>query len=185
MIKKWTLLREEDISPSKWMRVFRHEVRMPDNTLIDDYYITRLGQVALVLPLTNTNEIVFVNQYKHGAGEILLELPAGLLQENKTIEESALAELEEETGIKTTLDNLVSLGKVASNPTKTNHITYGFLARGLSFNSVQKLDLTEDIELVKMSPKQALEKIASGQIWVADTVAFIMRAYLLFPELFR
>ncbi len=185
MIEKWKLIEEEDVSPSKWFPVMRHTVETHHNNIIDDFYIAPFGNVVMVLPITVDSEVIFVRQYKHGAGEILIELPAGFQQKDKTIEDSALAELEEETGIKTTVDNLVSLGKLCNNPTKTTHITHGFLATGLTFNSRQNFDTTENIELVKIAPNDILPMIASGQIWVGDTVAFIMKAYLLFPDIFK
>lgn len=185
MIEKWTILGEKDVSPSKWFPVLQHKIRLVNDTVIDDYFIAPFGNVAMVLAITKEEEVVFVRQYKHGTGEILIELPAGFQQANKTIEESALAELEEETGIKTSLTNLFSLGKIANNPTKTTHITYGFLARDLTFNSQQHFDETEDIELVKIPCKSVLNSIRSGEIWVGDTVSFIMKASLMFPELFH
>jgi ADP-ribose pyrophosphatase len=185
MIKKWTILDEEDVSPSKWFPVRRHTIRLSNDQVIDDFFTAPFGNVAMILPLTKEKEIVFVRQYKHGAGEIFLELPAGFQQTGKTIEESALAELEEETGIRTSLENLVSLGKIVNNPTKTNHTTFGFLASDLTFNSKQAFDSTEDIELAMFSPKEVLNMIGSGEIYVGDTVAFIMKAHLQFPGLFR
>ncbi|MCE3229541.1 MAG: hydrolase [Bacteroidetes bacterium] len=185
MAKKWKIIGEENVSPSKWFPIIRHEVKLASGKTIDDFFTAPFGNVAMVLPLTKENEIVFVKQYKHGVGEILIELPAGFKQLNKSIEKTALAELEEETGIKTTLKNLIPLGKFCNNPTKTKHITYGFLAKNLSFNSNQNLEITEEIELLKLSPKETLRMISSGEIWVADTVAFILKAQMLYPKLFK
>ncbi|MBL7932685.1 MAG: NUDIX hydrolase, partial [Bacteroidia bacterium] len=95
MISKWQIIQQQDVSPSKWFPVFKHKVKLANEKIIDDFFIAPFGNVAMVLPITTHNEIVFVKQYRHGTGEILLELPAGIQQENKSIEESALAELEE------------------------------------------------------------------------------------------
>ena len=185
MIKKWTILDEEDVSPSKWFPVLRHQVRLSNSKIVDDFFTAPFSNVAMILPITTENEFVFVRQYRHGAGEILIELPAGFQQANKTVEETAVAELEEETGIKTSLDNLISLGRIANNPAKTKHFTFGFIAKNLTFNSKQALDSTEDIELVKVLPKKVLSMISSGEIWVGDSVSFIIKSYLMFPDLFR
>lgn len=185
MLQKWTVIKEEDISPSKWMPVLRHTVQLPNNTVVDDYYFSPLGNVAMIMAFTNTNKIVLVRQYKHGLGEILVELPGGMQHHNATMEACAVAELEEETGIKVSERELIALGKIAGNPTKTNQVTYGYIVKNAVFNAVQKLDSTEEIELLTVTPKELLQMTASGQIWVADTVAFIMKAYLLFPELFE
>ncbi len=184
-MKKWKILKEKDVSPSKWFPVIQHKVKLSDGTIINDYFISPMGKVAMILPITTKNKIVLVKQYKHALGKILIELPAGFQQKDKTLKESALAELEEETGIKTTEDNLVLLGKTANNPTKTTQVTYCYIAKNLEFNSKQKLEVTEDIKILKVSPKKALKMVEAGEIWVADSVVNILRAYLKYPNLFK
>lgn len=185
MIQKWTVLKEEDVSPSKWMPVLRHTVQLPGDKVVDDYYITRLGNVAVVLAITVDNNAVLIRQYKHGTGEVLLELPGGMQHKHPTMEQCAAAELKEETGIMVLPEQLIPLGKIAGNPAKTDQITYGFLVKDVSFNSSRQLDHTEDIELALMSPKELIGLIASGEIWVSDTVALVLKARLLYPDLFE
>lgn len=184
MLTKWKILAEEDVSPSTWFPVLRHTVELPGNKIIDDYYLSPFGNAVMILPVTSKNEIVLVRQYKHGIGEILTELPAGFQQAGKSIEDSALAELQEETGICTVAANLEFVGRISNNPTKTNQVTHGFLARNLEFNAKQSFDATEDIELVVVSPARVLDMVIKGEIWTGDSVAMIMKVYLSHPELF-
>lgn len=184
-MKKWKVLKETDVSPSKWFPIKQHEIELPDGQIIDDYFITTLGNVGMILPITKENEIILVRQYKHGVNEIMIELPAGFQQKNKSIEASALAELEEETGIKTQLNNLIPIGKFSNTPTKSTHVTYGFLAKDLVFNSKQNLDETEEIEIMKKTPREVLEMVKNEEIWVGDSVGVIMKAYLMFPDIFK
>lgn len=184
MIQKWTVLKEEDISPSEWMPIVRHTVQLANKNIVDDYYLALLGNVAMVMAVTTDNKIVLVRQYKHGIGEIMTELPGGMQHSHVTMEACALAELEEETGIKADAAQIIAIGKIAGNPTKTNQITYGFIVKDAVFNATQKFDANEDIELVIVTPKELLQMVANGQVWVADTVAFIMKASLLHPEIF-
>ncbi len=173
------------MSPSPWFPIVQHTVELPNGKLVEDYYVTTLGNVAIVLPFTADGYIVLVEQYKHGHEEILLELPAGFVQEGKTVIESAIAELEEETGIKADESALTSLGKVAHIPTKSTQIAYGFLATGLSFNSQQNFDDLEEINVVLKRPKEVIEMVINGKIWVSDSVCFILKAYHLYPNLFK
>jgi len=184
-MKKWKLLKETDVSPSKWFPIKQHKVELPNGTIIDDYFITTLGNVGMILPITKENKIVLVKQYKHGVEDVLIELPAGFQQNNKSIEESALAELEEETGIKTAVENLKPIGKISNTPTKSTHVTYGYLATELEFNSIQNLEITEDIEIIQQTPLETIEMIKNGEIWVGDSVGLIMKAYLMYPEIFK
>lgn len=180
----WQVLEEKDVSPSRWFPILQHKVKLPNGIVIDDYFFSPIGNVVMVLPLTSEGNFILVKQYKHGLQEIFLELPGGMQQKGKSIEASAIAELEEETGIKINEDRLIPLGKIANNPTKTNQITYGFLVKNAEFNSAQRLDSTEQIELISVTPTEALELIKDGTIRTSDTVALIFKAYLNHPEIF-
>jgi len=184
IIKSWTVLEQEDVSPSPWFPLMRDTVKLPAGLILNDYYYAPLGDVVQVLALTPQHEVVLVRQYKHGIGQILLELPGGMQQPGKGIIESALAELEEETGVKGEADKLISLGKIAINPTKLKQITYGYILFDAEFNSVQKPDPTEVIELILMPAKQVLQKVKDGEIWVTDSVCFILKAAILYPDIF-
>ncbi len=183
-IQKWTVLKEEDVSPSPWFPVIKHKVQLANGNVVDDYFFSPLGDVVQVLPVTKNNEVVLVKQYKHGMGEILLELPGGMQQKNRSVIESALNELEEETGIKTTADKLISLGKIANNPTKLKQVTYGFIMFDAEFNAVQKLDSTEDIQVVTLPAPQVLQMALKNEIWVTDSLNFILKAALAYPDVF-
>jgi ADP-ribose pyrophosphatase len=184
-IQKWMLIKEEDVSPSPWFPLLKHTVKLANGTIIDDYYFSPLGDVVQVLPITKNNEVVLVKQYKHGIGEILLELPGGMQQKNKSVIQSALNELEEETGIKTTADKLISLGKIANNPTKLKQVTYGFIMFDAEFNAVQKLDATEDIQVITIPAPQVLQMALNNEIWVTDSLNFILKAALAYPDVFK
>lgn len=183
-IQKWTVIKEEDVSPSPWFPVLKHTVKLANGNIIDDYYFSPLGDVVQVLPITKNNEVVLVRQYKHGMGEILLELPGGMQQKNRSVIESALNELEEETGIKTTADKLISLGKIANNPTKLKQVTYGFMLFDAEFNAVQKLDATEDIQIITLPAPEVLRMAINNEVWVTDSLNFILKAALAYPDIF-
>ncbi|MCC8410171.1 NUDIX hydrolase [Mucilaginibacter sp. UR6-1] len=183
-IKPWKLLSEEDVSPSPWFPILKHAVELANGSIVDDYYFSPLGDVVQVLAITKNNEVVLVEQYKHALSQVLLELPGGMQQKNKSIIESALNELEEETGIKATADRLIPMGKIANNPTKLRQITYGFVLFDAEFNSAQKLDITEDINVITLPAPQVLQKAIDGEIWVTDSLNLIFKTALAYPEIF-
>ncbi len=180
-IKNWEILEEKDISPSKWFPLFVHKVQLPDGKIIEDYYVSKLGDVAMVVALTAKRELVLVKQYKHGVREITLELPAGRV-ESRTPKEAAKKELREETGI--IANELIPIGSVFVAPSKDSTITHGFLLKNAQVQKKQQLDDTEDIELVFIPLQELDEKIKSGKIRASDTIALITLARLNNPELF-
>lgn len=175
-------MEEKDISPSKWFPLFIHEVRLPDGEVLNDYYVSKLGDVAMVVAVTKDKEIVFVRQYKHGVQEIILELPAGRIGNNKP-EVSAREELMEETGIRA--DKLVSLGQIYVAPSKDSTKTYGFLVENAKITEKQKLDFTEDIEVVLVPIRKLNQMIMSGEIMAADTLALLSIARVKHPHAFK
>ncbi|MCO5143213.1 MAG: NUDIX hydrolase [Oligoflexia bacterium] len=183
-MQKWKILNEEDISPSKWFPLVKQSVQLPNEKILDDYYIARLGNVSMTIPITANKEIVFVCQYKNGIAEFTLELPAGFIEANQTPEEAAIAELEQETGIKTS--NLKFVGELWTMPTKVDTRLYGFIAVDVTVNSKQKLDLSENIEIVYVATTNGeLESlIKEGKINCSDTLALLALAKMKFPDLF-
>lgn len=183
-IKPWKLISEQDVSPSPWFPILKHAVELANGSIVDDYYFSPLGDVAQVLAITKKNEVVLVKQYKHALSQILIELPGGMQQKDRSIIESALNELEEETGIKATAEQLVPMGKIANNPTKLKQITYGFVLFNAEFNSEQKLDSTEDIQVLTLPAPQVLQMAIDGDIWVTDSLNLIFKTALAYPEIF-
>lgn len=183
-IQKWTVLEDKDVSPSPWFPLHLHKVQLPNGHVVDDYYLSPLGDVVQVLALTAQNEVVLVRQYKHGISEITLEIPGGMQQKNKSLLESAVNELEEETGVKVAQDRLEFLGRIVINPTKLKQVTYGYIVHDVEFNSVQKPDITEALEVVTVPAPQVLEKVLNGEIYITDSVSFILMAAMKYPEIF-
>lgn len=181
-IKPWKIVEEKDISHSKWFPLFVHKVELGNGKVIDDYYVSKLGDIVMIIAITRDKEIAFVRQYKHGLREITIELPAGRVEkENPTY--TAKKELEEETGI--IADELISLGEIYLDSTKDSSITFGFLVKDAEIKGKQKLDETEDIEVILIPMKDIDNKIQSGEIKNAATVALLSIARMKFPELFK
>ena len=171
-LKKWKSLNSKMVINHQWCKVRQDEIELPNGKIIDDYFVNIRPEVALILPITSNDEIVFVRQYRHGAGEILLELPAGTFNpKEESPQAAAIRELKEETGY--IPDNVIQLATLYDNPVKdTNKITL-FLAENVIKAGKQELDVTEEIEVVLIPIKRLTEKIASGEISVAGTVAAI------------
>ncbi|MEO1402490.1 MAG: NUDIX hydrolase [Cyanobacteria bacterium J06635_1] len=178
--KKWQILRFSvgEARPSHlafdhpWYKVRQDVVRLPNGQIIDDYFVSVRPDVALVLPITPQAEIVFVYQYRHGAQAVLLELPAGTFAPHtEKAEVAALRELEEETGY--TTDTLIPLSTLYDNPVKETNQIHLFLAKDVSQSMTQKLDVTEDIDVVRVPITEIHERIRAGEIQVAGTLAAI------------
>lgn len=173
-IQKWEILRSHLAFNHPWCQVRQDQVQLPNGQTIDDYFITIRPEIALIVALTPQQELLLVRQYKHGAGEILLELPGGMIDPQETPETAARRELLEETGYTPT--HLIKLTTLYDNPTKdTNHL-HLFLAQNIIKTTQPQLDITEEIELVFIPFDQALSLISQGEICVAGSIAGILLA---------
>lgn len=172
-VQKWQRLASTVVLNHRWFRVRRDRVRLPDGTEIDDFFIREAPDIALVLPVTPDGEIVFVRQYRHGVGDVLLELPAGSFDPTAEDAETAAArELLEETGYRA--PQWETLARLYDNPVKDTNRVHLFLARGATCDRPQTLDITEQIEVVRLSREAAIAGVASGEICVAGSVAALL-----------
>lgn len=172
-LQKWQILHSELVFNHPWYKVRRDRVVLPNGAIIDDYFLSERLDVALVFALTPENEIIFVRQYRHGAGEILLELPAGTFDPTTESANSAASrELREETGYSS--DRLIPLGILYDNPVKETNKIHLFLAQNVNHLGEQVLDITEEIEVVLVPISSMLQMIAQGKICVAGSVAAVI-----------
>lgn len=174
-IERWKTLKSEIVFNHKWYTLRRDHVELPSGQVLDDYFVSVRPNVVLTFPVTADNQVIFVRQYKHGAGDIFLELPGGVIDEGETDPlEAAKREMLEETGY--TSNEVEFLIEVIDNPTKdTNKISF-FLARNVELVAAQDLDETENIEVVQVPLTEVESLVLSGKINVSGTVSLCLLA---------
>lgn len=80
-----------------FLTVVRDRVRLPNGLAATREYVRHPGAVAVV-PIRDDGRLVMVRQYRHPIGRVLLEWPAGKLDEGEPVLACAARELREETG---------------------------------------------------------------------------------------
>jgi len=174
-IEKWKILKTDIALDNKWCVVHKDTVALPSGKIIDDYYLNIRPDVVLIFPITPDGKVIMVRQYKHGAKEILLEFPGGVVDEKEdSIEAAALRELREETGYATA--NLELLTAVYDNPTKDTNKIFFFLARNVEKLHDIEFDLTEDIETVEIPIEKIPFMIKAQEIKVSGSIAIYYMA---------
>jgi len=169
-LEKWKILQSQMALNHPWCKVRRDRIKLPDGKIIDDYFVNIRPDVAIILPVTNNQEIIFVKQYRHAIGDFFIELPAGGFNpEQESGEVAAIRELEEETGY--VASNIKKLATFYDKPSKDTNQLHLYLAENVVKTGNLKLDITEEIEVILIPIDEVLEKIKKGEICVAGTVA--------------
>jgi len=174
-IEPWEILKSEIAFHNKWVTIQKDAVKLPNGTVIDDYYVNVRPEVAIALPVTKDGKAIMVRQYKHGGKEILLEFPGGVFDAaTETPKEGALREMREETGYYS--DEMFYLGKVFDDPTKDSNSIHFFLAKNAFKKFEPEPDLTENIEIMEVSFEDIPELIKANKIRVCGTIAIYAMA---------
>lgn len=103
-------------------------VRLPDGRTIDDYYVVRLPDYALVFAEMRDGTVPLLRQYKHGPRRECLTFPGGGIEEDEAPIEAARRELLEELGL--AADDWRSLGAFVANANQGCNTAHLFHARG-------------------------------------------------------
>lgn len=154
----------------KIVKITVDKLRMPDGSEAYRETVIRGKNAAAVLAVDNDGSLIFVRQYRHAFGEMLLEIPAGVLEDGEEPEEGVLRELEEETGKKAeTLEFLCEMYPTVGYCTEKIQL---FIATDM-IEGQQKLDADEFLEIEKYTPEEAVEMIYKGEIKDGKTIAAI------------
>jgi 8-oxo-dGTP pyrophosphatase MutT (NUDIX family) len=127
-----------------------------------DFYVIEAPDWINIIPLTAQDNIVMIEQYRHGSCEVTLEIPGGMVDQGEAPQSAALREMLEETGY--AASEALLLGKTRPNPAIQNNWIHTFVARDAQYRGVPVFDSTEHtaVRLVPLADVPAL--IADGTI---------------------
>lgn len=145
----------------KWLSLRADTCQMPDGKIVEPFYIIEYSTWVHVVALTKNQEVVLVEQYRHGIQKTVLELPGGCM-EVEDIEPllAAKRELLEETGY--TSNTFIEIGVISPNPSSHNNFIHSFLATDVELVADLKLDDTEEINVVILPLNKVIESIDNG-----------------------
>lgn len=157
------------------------KVRYPDGSLGELEMVRHRGAAA-VLPLVHPRErsdgetstgVVLLRQYRHAAGGVIWEVPAGKLDGDESPESCARRELREEAGVEA--ERLHHLTRLLTTPGFTDERIDLYVATGLVFRASAPED-HEFIEVHVLDFERALQMVDGGVITDGKTVACLLMA---------
>jgi ADP-ribose pyrophosphatase len=144
-----------------------------DDVRLEDGHVSKLEVVEHVQSMTvvaidSEQRIVLVRQYRHPAGQELLETPAGCLDPGESAEDSVNRELAEEAGLRAR--KVTPIGGFYLAPGWATEYMHVFLAQDL-YESHAEADEDERIEVVLLPIAEWEAKIAAGEITDCKSIA--------------
>lgn len=170
--QKWEVLESKTRVKDKFINVRTDKCRATNGDILD-YHVLSYTDWVNVIPFdAQTQELILVDEYRHGIGEPVLGLAGGAvdkedgLSAEQAARAAALRELKEETGHRVDAAQLVL--KSMTNPATHNNWVYSYLA----FNAVDEGETAFDpgdgefCITVKRDFVHVLEAISSGELQV-------------------
>ncbi len=161
-VEKWKVLDSEYVVKRPWLTARRERVQLPNGQIHNEYYVLEYPTWVNVIAIRPDGRFVMIEQYRHGLGEVGIELSAGCAEEGEDPLDAAKRELAEETGYTGgtwTLNCVIS-----ANPATSNNLSYCYIAEGVTSTEKQHLDRTEDIAVRIFSREEVLEMLRSDKI---------------------
>ncbi len=171
LIMEEKILATQDIFKGRIVNLKVHDVDLPNGQQSKREIIYHQGAVAIVA-LDEAYNVLLVKQFRLAAGQVTLEIPAGLLEPDEDPLAAVGRELQEETGYRPL--NLQSLGGVYVAPGYTTEYIHLYYATAYEYAPLQQDD-DEFVESVKMPMTQALQLIETGEIIEAKTIVALLR----------
>jgi ADP-ribose pyrophosphatase len=147
-------------------------VRNPEGREMQVDIVEHSGAVV-ILPFDSDGKLWFVRQYRHPTEKVLLEFPAGTLENGEDPRECAIRECREEIGMMP--GEIAELGGFYLAPGYSTEYLHVYSATDLSPSPLEP-DADEAFEIERLSLEQIRAKIDSNEIEDAKTLASL---YLL------
>lgn len=144
---------------------------MPSKTQAEDYHSLQQADYVNVLAITNDGRVPLVRQYRPALEKLTLELPGGLREGNEAPEQTALRELEEETGLQA-VSAPCALGCLNPDPGRLENRLWGYIVHVHS-RDVQTWRPEPGVERMLVSRAQLRELVLGGQFDHALHIALI------------
>jgi len=169
--RPWEVLDSKVLLEGKYLRVARERVRVGSGAVIDDYHVVTSPSWAAIVCVTEDEELVLVQQYRHGHKGASLELPAGIVDPGEDVLAGAVRELREETGYES--EGVELFWKIRPEPARHEQWAHFAVATGARKGGEQQLDETEDIRIVTR-PLAELDAIVGEMVHGVHVAALLL-----------
>lgn len=131
----------------------------------------KAGEAVVIFPITEDNKVIMVQEPRTPIGQVILALPAGMIEPGEKPEDAAIRELEEETGY--LASNIKFLREYYPSVGYTNEKLKLYLATDFT-KTEQHLDPEEDINVIEVPFEELVKMLDKNEIITASATIAIM-----------
>jgi 8-oxo-dGTP pyrophosphatase MutT (NUDIX family) len=163
MIRPWQKLGSKPVGDFRIFTVRSDEKISPRTAEKHDFYIIDCVDWVNVLALTPDQQLVMVEQYRHGSNTIELEIPGGIMDaKDSSAVETGVRELREETGYEG--EKARVLGSVFANPAIMSNRSHVVLVENCAPRHPVQFDGGEDLVTRLVPVAEVKQLVARSEI---------------------
>lgn len=143
MIEPWQLLATRDGFRNRWLHVVLDSVRLPDGNIYEYTTIRRDKAGVAVAVLNPDGQLLLEQEYRLPVGQVIYQIPGGLVDVGEDPAAGIRRELREETGL--VAGELRYLGSFWNNPASSDGQCHLFACRDYQEGDAARHDPAEFI----------------------------------------
>lgn len=157
----WSVTASRHVLRDRWISVRADDCLTAEGARVAPFYVLEYPDWVQVVAIDTADRLILIRQYRHGSGEVILELPCGGMEATDADPVAAARrELVEETGYGGGEWRLVGSGRPnAANQANRSHV---ILATGVMLVGVPVEEPSERVEVVRLIVAEAVELALTG-----------------------
>jgi len=161
------VLKRNTLYSGSYLKLERLDVRLPDNRSAERE-VVRVNDAVAVLPIDSSGVAHLVRQSRPAIDQVLLEIPAGVLDEGESPQRAAVRECEEEIGLKP--GRLIRLFTYAHAEGYSTGMITLYIGLELEPGGPAELDSTEFLERTTLPFEELAARVKRNEIKDSKTI---------------